>query len=254
MKQMLKKVLLTFGFSVSNGTVSGVRLPVNPEKRAKRIFSSALLKPTKWRHDDVSLVGLKASRYFDLWNKFQGGHKKYSYFSLYDELFSDLIGKSPKVLEIGVFNGASIKTWREFFGAGSVIVGVDLNPECAQYDDPDNNVHVRIGSQADEEFLTRVVQEFGPFDLIIDDGSHMTHHVIASFNILFDRGLDADGRYFAEDLNTSMWKHYRSSKDSSIDLFLSLAELMSTFYYRYGYEEYGRDMHPTDFEVLTYVR
>jgi hypothetical protein len=48
---------------------------------------------------------------------------------------------------------------------------------------------VRIGSQADPEFLRRVVREFGPFDLIIDDGSHHSSHIIATFNHLFDAGL-----------------------------------------------------------------
>jgi len=32
-------------------------------------------------------------------------------------------------------------------------------------------------------------------------------------------------------------------------MFLSLSELMSAFYFRFGYKEYGRDEHPRDFEV-----
>ena len=39
--------------------------------------------------------------------------------------------------------------------------------------------------QGDEQFLDSMAREPVPFDIIIDDGSHMSHHVIASFNALF---------------------------------------------------------------------
>lgn len=46
-----------------------------------------------------------------------------------------------------------------------------------------------------------------PYDIIIDDGSHMVRHVIASFEALFPY-LRRGGLYIIEDLHTSYWKRY----------------------------------------------
>ena len=78
-----------------------------------------------------------------------------------------------RILEIGVLRGASLRLWKSYFHhSNTSLIGVDIAPECARFDAPSDGIHVRIGSQADSEFLARVVDEFGPFDLIIDDGSH----------------------------------------------------------------------------------
>jgi len=49
-----------------------------------------------------------------------------------------------------------------------------------------------------------VASRYGPFDVVIDDGSHICAHVIASFRALFPH-LVEDGIYAIEDLQTSYW-------------------------------------------------
>ena len=61
--------------------------------------------------------------------------------------------------------------WREHL-PDATIVGLDINPKAEQYDDPYNHVHVRIGDQTDTGFLQSVLDEFGPFDTVLDDGGH----------------------------------------------------------------------------------
>ena len=74
------------------------------------------------------------------------------------------------------------------------------------------------GDQTDDAFLERVVAAIparadgsastgGPYDVIIDDGSHHPAHQLASFRFLFLRGLAAGGTYVIEDTETSYWEH-----------------------------------------------
>jgi len=52
--------------------------------------------------------------------------------------------------------------------------------------------------------LARLTAEQGPFDVVVDDGSHMNAHQIFSFRQLFDAVKDG-GLYFIEDVQTSFW-------------------------------------------------
>ena len=240
MKNLIRKVLQTFGFTIDRHfEIRRWQPPTNPLKRAKRILDPELTKTVDWSHGDKSLEQLASSKYYQLWKEFNGGVKKYSYFHLYDKLFGEFAGKSPRILEIGVFHGASIRTWKKFFGPGSVIVGIDIDPQCAQYELKDEDIYVRIGSQSDEKFLASLRDEFGEFDIIIDDGSHQSKHVVASFNYAFPNCLGANGIYFIEDLNTSYWNNYRTSQYSGMDLVLSLCELMHQFYYENAAKDYS---------------
>jgi hypothetical protein len=51
------------------------------------------------------------------------------------------------------------------------------------------------------------MREYGPFDMILDDGSHMNEHVIYSFEHLF-QSVKSGGVYAIEDVSTSYWPWY----------------------------------------------
>jgi hypothetical protein len=120
------------------------------------------------------------------------------YLELYDRYFSRFRNKPIRILEIGVFEGGSLELWRRYFGPKATIYGIDINPECAAKVDPPNQV--RIGSQADPQFLQSVVTEMGGVDLILDDGSHRGSHIITSFRTLFPLLAD-NGLYAIEDMH-----------------------------------------------------
>lgn len=109
-----------------------------------------------------------------------------------------------KVLEIGILNGESLKIWKEYF-YNSYIIGIDINPECKKYEE--DKVIVEIGSQVDQDFLKIISEKYGPFDMILDDGSHMNEHVIFSFEKLFPY-LKSKGVYIMEDTCCSYWPPY----------------------------------------------
>ena len=105
------------------------------------------------------------------------------------------------ILEIGVLDGQSVKTWKDYFYRAN-ITGIDINPDCKQYEE--DKIKIEIGSQADNVFLNEVMRKHGPFDMILDDGSHMNSHVIYSFEHLFE-SVKSGGVYIVEDCTTSYW-------------------------------------------------
>jgi hypothetical protein len=55
--------------------------------------------------------------------------------------------------------------------------------------------------------LAGLARDIGPFDFIIDDGSHVNSHQIESFRILWPFLKDG-GTYIVEDVQTSYWPYF----------------------------------------------
>ena len=122
----------------------------------------------------------------------------HNYSCQYEKLLKDWREKNIKYLEIGVFNGGSIRAMREVFQNASIIVGVDINPQCKKYENTDKNIFVEIGNGTDKNFIDSITKKYGTFDIILDDGSHTNKDVIGSFNMLFPL-LNDNGLYIVED-------------------------------------------------------
>jgi hypothetical protein len=158
-------------------------------------------------------------------------HKWLHYLPIYEQAMAGLRGRAGRILEIGVARGGSLAMWRRYFGPATVIVGVDINPDCKQFEDVSKNVYVRIGSQRDTDLLRSVVTEFGPFDAIIDDGSHMSSHMVDTFRFLFANGLADGGVYIVEDIHCNYWTAYRDSSLSFVDFTKYLIDAMHAHYH-----------------------
>ena len=132
-------------------------------------------------------------------------HKWHHYLPIYERYFERFRGSDVKMLEIGVFEGGSLDIWRDYLGADARIFGIDINPACARFDGQSGQV--RIGSQADPDFLASVVDEMGGIDIVLDDGSHRSEHIRESLRVLFPR-LSEGGVYMVEDLHAAYWTDY----------------------------------------------
>ena len=66
-------------------------------------------------------------RYF-LNNSSNRLHKWLHYFDIYERHLSKFRNHSPVILEIGVFGGGSLQMWLEYYGKGSKVVGLDIDP------------------------------------------------------------------------------------------------------------------------------
>jgi hypothetical protein len=122
-------------------------------------------------------------------------YEKYLPFNRYDKL---------NILEIGVLDGKSLLTWKDYYYRSNIL-GIDINPDCKKYEE--ERISVEIGSQADDKFLNQISNEYGPFDFILDDGSHLNEHVIYSFETLFQY-VKSGGMYIVEDVATSYFPWY----------------------------------------------
>ena len=126
------------------------------------------------------------------------------YLAIYDAELKGFVerGQPVRLLEIGVQNGGSLEIWARYLPAGSNIVGVDIDPDVASLVFGDNiDIHILdAGNAAD---IRKVFGE-DMFDIIVDDGSHRSDDIIATFRNLFGN-LSEGGVYIIEDLHASYW-------------------------------------------------
>lgn len=141
-----------------------------------------------------------------------GAHK---YATHYQHHLEHLRDDEFALLEIGIGGyaregqgGASLRAWEEFFPKARII-GLDI--EDKSFVDG-GRIRTYQGSQDDRAMLERINRESGPFEVIIDDGSHRPHHIRDSFAILFPLLLDG-GIYVIEDTQTSYWPEFAGSED-----------------------------------------
>jgi hypothetical protein len=130
-------------------------------------------------------------------------YKLRSYLTTYEKLFEPLRDKPLTLLELGVMDGGSIKSWEAYF-PNARIAGVDRNCPVLSMSD---RVRLFKGDQADIGLLARAAAEVSPdgFDIIIDDCAHLGSAAKTSFWYLFDNHLKPGGLYSIEDWGTGYW-------------------------------------------------
>ena len=125
-----------------------------------------------------------------------------NFLNFYERFLSPLRDKPVRLLEIGVLDGSSIRTWRDYFHNGEII-GVDFDPHAKAHED--DRIGIKIADQSKVQDLDRLAA-MGPFDVIIDDGSHIWPHQILTFQRLIS-SVKRGGFFIVEDLDTS-YGHY----------------------------------------------
>jgi demethylmacrocin O-methyltransferase len=173
-----------------------------------------------WHRNDLNRLALLF--HTDKW----GNHW---YTQHYQRYFQALKGKRLNVLEIGVggyedsgAGGGSLRMWKAYFRK-SRIVGIDLHDKT-QF--RERRIDIRKFDQTDSEALLRLSSEYGGFDIIIDDGSHLNEHVIKSFHVLFPL-LRGNGIYVVEDTQTAYWPTWGggiSTPQTSVAFFKGLVD------------------------------
>jgi hypothetical protein len=126
----------------------------------------------------------------------------HGYHRFYPWFLQEFQGKEVRLLEIGLDRLGSVWLWRRYFADGLRLYGIDRDEKLS--DEGNTQFHkVDQGSAAD---LQRFAASVGtPFDVIVDDGSHIPGHQILSLTILWSL-LVPGGVYIIEDIETSFWK------------------------------------------------
>lgn len=166
---------------------------------------------------------------------------KHWYTQHYQRYFHELRNKPLNILEIGVggyedsnTGGESLRMWKAYF-VKSQIVGIDL---CDKTHFREHRIDIRQCDQTDEKALQALSNEYGGFDIIIDDGSHLNEHVITTFQILFPL-LRPNGIYSVEDTQTSYWPGWgggMKNPHSAVNFFKGLSDGLN--YVEYPIENY----------------
>lgn len=132
----------------------------------------------------------------------------------YQKYFLPFRNKKIKLLEIGVggysnnaIGGESLRMWDKFFKSGK-IYGLDIIDKT---NFSSGKIKILQGDQSDQSLLKKISAEYGPFDIIIDDGSHINDHVITTFKILFPL-MKEGGIYVVEDTQTSYWENFKGDR------------------------------------------
>jgi hypothetical protein len=170
-----------------------------------RVFEIGQGLRRRWRDRAMAgdLVALAEHFGTDKW----GAHR---YAPHYQQHFASRRHDVRTILEIGVGGyenprrgGQSLRMWKRFFPR-ALVVGLDLHDKRA-LEEP--RIRIFQGRQDDREVLLRIVGETGAPDIVIDDGSHRSADVIATFDVLFPV-LKENGVYVVEDTQTSYWPSF----------------------------------------------
>jgi hypothetical protein len=138
-----------------------------------------------------------------------GGTDKlaHGYTTYYTRHFRRLRYRRNRILEIGVGGyesrapGGSLRVWRDYFPR-SHIFGLDIFDKAFSLGP---RVHFFKGDQSRADDLEQLLDEMGSApDIVIDDGSHLAEHALASLRYLFPR-MRSGSIYAIEDLHTSYW-------------------------------------------------
>lgn len=224
MRKLLNKLLVRFGLLITKApTLLADKSLDTSDSLPAGLTEKTTIRPPAGGPADNEL--------FAIFESDTDVHKWYHYFDIYTRYFERFRDRPIRMLEIGVYRGGSLRMWKQYFHPDSVIVGIDIDPSCAAHEIADQNIYVRIGSQADPAFLAKVNGEFGPFDIILDDGSHKTHHQIVSFGALFRAALSEGGCYMVEDCHTNYWLKHIDSPETFIDVAKQVVDLLHEPYF-----------------------
>jgi SAM-dependent methyltransferase len=127
------------------------------------------------------------------------------YFPVYERHLDRFRNLSVTMIEIGCGDGGSLQMWKRYLGPFARIVGVDIRPECVAF--TEDQIDIRIGDQGNPHFLRGLIDEFGPVDVVVDDGSHVMSHLSTSFKTVYPL-ISRNGAYIVEDLHTCYWSEY----------------------------------------------
>ena len=131
--------------------------------------------------------------------------RTHNYWKAYETLFQHRRNNPLTFVEIGVYEGASLEVWKEYFPNGRVI-GIDCNEEYI------NNLRTRgfevyIADQKDLNRMLEVTVKIGSIDIICDDAGHTSQPQQKCFEVLWPL-INPGGFYSIEDL----WNSYKQKR------------------------------------------
>ena len=164
------------------------------------------------------------------------------YLPVYDRCFKKYADKPVSVLEIGVQNGGSLEIWSKYFKNATAILGCDINTKCSELEFDDPRISMLVGDVNSSKVYDEIIKTSSAFDIIIDDGSHLSSDIVKTFSLYFEH-IKNDGFFIFEDLHCSYWESFEGGlydPYSSISFFKRLADIIH-------YEHWGLEKSRSEF-------
>ncbi len=150
------------------------------------------------------------------------------YLDFYDRRFAEYRDQPVSILEIGIQNGGSLEIWAKYFPRAKAIVGCDINPDCRKLTYADPRIHVFVGDANSDEIQKKITEVSEEYDIVIDDGSHLSGDIVKSFARYFPL-VRTPGIFVAEDMHCSYWSEYQGGlydPYSSMAFFKRIADVI----------------------------
>lgn len=205
-------------------------------------------------HNNPAKVEIKSLSILELLAEKYGTDKlDHGYISFYEKHLPEL-KKGDWMLEIGAFQGASLRMWQEFFPSGVTIATIesfDYDDCISQAELEKESFYVYKGKEQDVNFLNSI---WDKFNLIIQDGSHIDSQRAVSIKHLFKNNLKPGGVMVIEDLHTCLEDSWNGDTQEQHRLLQSLIRFIETM--KFGsvlFNEHDQDYFSKNVESIELV-
>lgn len=147
-------------------------------------------------------------------------HTRHNFVEIYESLFEHKRQEPLKLLEIGVYLCRSHNMWLDYF-PNATVYGIEKEEMFTQYSRDRLIIH-RI-DQGNKDQLLAYAEEHGPWDIIIDDGSHFVSHQKLALQVLWPF-VKPGGYQFVEDTHSSYWGKFMDSDETLMQYVLKLTD------------------------------
>ena len=191
---------------------------------AETLSLAAQLTTSQMVYENKKLVGSLTGKF----TKFGSDKEvRHNYAEAYMEILRGI--ETPHILEIGLGSlngypygglapGGSMKAWREAY-PDALIVGADIDPEAVSAISEKAFVLDQTSNESLNEFV-RSLENYAPFDIVVDDGFHDPHANFRTLLKVFPY-LKKSGAYVIEDIHQSLidfWRVITCNLDSDLEV------------------------------------
>lgn len=131
----------------------------------------------------------------------------HSYLELYESLLFHKKETAKHVLEVGIYQGGSIKLWHDYF-VNATVYGLDIMHFNNVYSKIKNNdrivLHTSTDAYNEETFRNNFLNKNIKCDFMLDDGPHTLESMI-KFIKLYSQIMTDDGILIIEDVQSWDW-------------------------------------------------
>jgi len=149
----------------------------------------------------------------------------HNYNYLYGALFKDIKDSASRVMEVGTYKGASLRSWKSYFTTAE-IYGIDIDPDTV-FVEP--RINTMLADQNKIDSLGNVNKTWQhKYDVVIDDGWHQPEASVFTM-LAFVPQLGKGGIYVLEDIDQekyhTFYKNIMNMVNESDDFYAEYIDL-----------------------------